>query len=88
MEVLQKYDRLWARFTPHMRAAFISLAKNDGLPADNIQGKTRGALRRHQVIMQTIRNGHVRIFLNWRGCELLDYLRITRQISNDGERVA
>lgn len=74
------YRAMWNKFTPTMRASFRKFFRRGGNTKRAFDPRTLTALRRRGIIMPIKDNF---ICPNYRGCELMDYLRHTKQVTRD-----
>jgi len=81
--VIRRWSRHWQRFTPRMKETFRYIARNGKRLRRNIPGSTLSALRRHGVVMESKWGKQVDVGLNANGCDLLWWLRWTKQVTRD-----
>jgi len=86
--IAPKYEKLWATFTPNMRAVFRKFNKNYDLLTSSIAPSTTRALLYRRVVSRSTRTYITRkpaktIVKTIYGDELLNWLEFTGQLTKD-----
>lgn len=77
-----EYKRMWSGFSPVMKTAFRKFFRKGGRTVKAFDPRTLKALYKRGILMP-IEKGSVSP--NYRGCELMDYLRVTKQVTRDNK---
>lgn len=81
----RKYRKMWNGFTPDMKKAFRRFFRRGGGDKKAFHPNTIAAFQRRGIIMR-LTDTDTWLCPNVYGCELMDYLRDTRQIVRDAAR--
>lgn len=76
----RKYRKMWNGFTPEMKKAFRRFFRRGGGDKKAFHPNTIAAFKRRHIIMT---DDDSWLCPNVDGCELMDYLRDTKQIVRD-----
>lgn len=78
----RKYKRMWNNFTPLMKKSFRRFFRRDGGDLKAFHPSTIAAFKRRHIIMG-LKPDDTWLCPNVYGCELMDYLRDTKQVKQD-----
>jgi len=80
--------RIWAGFTPSMRSAFRKLHRSNHISHKTVPTRTINALLKRRVVFRSrhiysTRKPETVYVPTMTGCELLGWLKLTRQLTRD-----